>query len=276
MGTNGQNRCGHTHGWDGIVNPARLQRHNWWKQCFKFGQQTEWQVVTRLDANDAHGRLSASALTFPGNGSMSPPHDPLDLDGDETDAREAAAAEAYAEALLTEAYRQYSAAIHSYAFRLLGNQEDADDVTQEVFIRVHYRLAQLRDATKLRPWLYSIATNLCMDHLRKRARTRKIFGLAVPLEAGSGESEYGSPYDVAPPGTTSAIDGVAERDLITRTLRRMVPKYAVCLVLHSAQGLNYREIADVVGISPGAAAVRLARARDMFAHYYEEQRGEMP
>ena len=228
----------------------------------------------RLDAHGANGILSASVLTFPGSGPVSPPHDQEEFGNEETDPQEAAASEAYAEALLTEAYMQYSVAIHSYAFRLLGNQEDADDVTQEAFIKVHYRLVQLRDAARLRPWLYRIATNLCMDLLRKRSRTRRILGLSVPFEFGSSEGDGGSPQEVAQPGSTSAIDGVAERDVIVRALRRMDPKYAVCLVMHSAQGLSYREIAEILGITPGAAAVRLARARDMFGRYYEEQRGD--
>ncbi len=183
-------------------------------------------------------------------------------------------AEAQAEALLVAVYETYSTAIHSYAFRLLGNQEDADDVTQEVFIRVHGRLAQLRDPARLRPWLYRIASNLCMDHLRRRSRVRRIFGMPININPTDQEAEDGGPHDIAEPAGASGIDGVAERDHITRALRRMPPKYATCLVLHSAQGLSYREIADVLGITAGAAAVRLARARNMFGRYYEEIRGE--
>jgi RNA polymerase sigma-70 factor, ECF subfamily len=233
----------------------------------------EWQVVMRLDAN---GVLSASALAFPGGVSVSDSDDQVGLSDDAAESSNTSASELVSEALLTEAYNHYSAAIHSYAYRLLGNQEDADDVTQEAFIKVYYRLGQLRDAARLRPWLYRIATNLCMDHLRKRARTRKIFGLSVPLDTGSSDSEYTNGSEVAQPGSTTAIDGVAERDLIGRVLQRMAPKYAACLILHSAQGLNYREIAAVLGITPGAAAVRLARARTMFGRYYDEQREEKP
>lgn len=185
-----------------------------------------------------------------------------------------AASAVQAESLLTAVYLEYSVSIHSYAFRLLGNQEDADDITQEVFIRVHSRLEQLRDPSRLRPWLYRIATNLCMDQLRRRSRTRKTFGLFVTI--GSGEQDNDDSYtrEVAHPASTAAIDQVAERDHITQALRRMPPKYSTCLVLHSAQGLSYREIAEIVGISPGAAAVRLGRARDLFGRYYEEMRGE--
>ncbi len=189
-------------------------------------------------------------------------------------ARARAEAEEQTEALITAVYARHASAIHSYAFRLLGNQDDADDVTQEVFIRVHGRLEQLRDPGRLRPWLYRIATNLCMDQLRRRSRTRRIFGIAVPLDGGDDADDSSAPAQVAHPISSQAMDGVAERDHITRALRRMPPKYATCLVLHSAQGLSYREIAEALGITPGAAAVRLARARDMFGRHYEDLREE--
>lgn len=182
--------------------------------------------------------------------------------------------EAEAEALLTAVYARYATALHSYAFRLLGNAEDADDVTQEVFIRVHDRLAQLRDPARLRPWLYRIATNLCMDQLRRRSRVRRILGIAVNIDPTEQETDDLGQHEVAHPASTAGIDGVAERDHITRALRKMPPKYATCLVLHSAQGLSYREIADILGISTGAAAVRLARARDMFARCYDDLKGD--
>ena len=114
-----------------------------------------------------------------------------------------------------------------------------------------------------------------MDYLRRRARTRKIFGIAVHIDGGgSDESEETGAQTIAEPGSTLAIDSVAERDHIRLALRRMPPKYATCLVLHSAQGLSYREIAEILGITPGAAAVRLARARVMFGRCYDALRGE--
>jgi RNA polymerase sigma-70 factor (ECF subfamily) len=184
-----------------------------------------------------------------------------------------AAIETVGETLLTAVYTEFSSCIHSYVFHLLGNAEDADDVTQEVFIRAHGHLTELRDPARLRSWLYRIATNLCMDHLRRRTRQRRFFGITLPI-AGGPEDDQGTLTDIPQPGGTAMIDGVAERDHILRALRRMPAKYASCLLLHSAQGLSYREIADILGISPGAAAVRLTRARDLFAKHYEELKGE--
>jgi RNA polymerase sigma-70 factor, ECF subfamily len=178
------------------------------------------------------------------------------------------------DALLTTVYHEYSGPIHTYASRLLGSSEDADDITQEVFIRAHGHLGELRDPARLKSWLYRIATNLCMDQLRRRSRTRRIFGIAVPLGPDSDENDHSPTREVANPGSTAPIDQVAERDHIAGALRQMPPKYAVCLMLHSAQGLSYREIADILDISPGAAAVRLTRARDLFSRHYNALRGE--
>jgi RNA polymerase sigma-70 factor (ECF subfamily) len=183
------------------------------------------------------------------------------------------AIELSADALLAAVYHEYSAAIHTYAFHLLNNHEDADDVTQDVFIRVHAHLTELRDPAKLKSWLYRIATNLCMDQLRRRGRVRRVLGIALSLTPFAEDGEEQAPRGFEQPGSTAAIDGVAERDHIAQALRKMPPKYSSCLLLHSVQGLSYREIADVLGLTPGAAAVRLTRARDLFARYYEELKG---
>jgi RNA polymerase sigma-70 factor, ECF subfamily len=180
---------------------------------------------------------------------------------------------ASAESLLAQVYTEFSAPIHTYAFRLLGNQEDADDITQEVFIRAHHHLAELRDQARLKPWLYRIASNLCMDQLRKRARTRRVLGIPVALYPAGPEDDTQANLGVAQPGSTDAIEGVAERDHIAMALRKIPLKYAAPLTLHAVHGLSYREIAEALGLTPGAAAVRLTRARDLFAKAYEEIKG---
>jgi RNA polymerase sigma-70 factor, ECF subfamily len=184
-----------------------------------------------------------------------------------------AGVEISADAIFAAVYNEYSAALHTYAFHLLGNREDADDVVQEVFIRAHGHLADLRDPARLKAWLYRISTNLCMDHLRRRSRVRRVFGIPLSLTPLAEDGEQHAAYEIAQPGSTDAIDGVAERDHIARVLEKMPPKYASCLLLHSVQGFSYREIADVLGLTPGAAAVRLSRARDMFGKYYDELKG---
>src|SRR6059058_227937 len=71
---------------------------------------------------------------------------------------------------LSMLYEQFRRPIHSYIYRLLGSQEDADDVTQEVFVRACISWSGLYERNNLSAWLYRIATNLCVDLLRRRRR----------------------------------------------------------------------------------------------------------
>lgn len=164
-------------------------------------------------------------------------------------------------------YEKYKRPIHTYVYRLLGSQEDADDVTQEVFIRAFVSWQELYDHDNLSPWLYRIATNLCVDLLRRRKRiswwplVRRTSG--APFERATEDDAAYLPLD------TGGIPEVFERDHIRLALANMPEDYAIVLVLNAAQGLSYQDIATVVGISPNAAATRISRAKRMFAEQYQ-------
>lgn len=168
---------------------------------------------------------------------------------------------------LTALYEQFRRPIHSYIYRLLGNQEDADDVTQEVFVRACTSWDGLHEREHLSPWLYRIATNLCVDILRRRKRIS--WG---PLTLRSRWEEQGEAtlHDdmSAILAHSGGIPEIAEREHIQQALHSIPAEYATVLVLHAAQGIPYQEVATVVGISPNAAATRISRAKKMFAEQY--------
>ncbi len=165
-------------------------------------------------------------------------------------------------------YEQFRGPIHSYIYRLLGNQEDADDVTQEVFVRACIAWDGLYERNRLSAWLYRIATNLCVDMLRRRKRIAW-----WPLNyhrPGDERFEDGVSDDSSSQlHDSGGIPEIAERELIRHTLAKMPEEYAVALVLSVAQGIPYQEIATIVGISPNAAATRISRAKRMFAEQYQ-------
>lgn len=164
-------------------------------------------------------------------------------------------------------YEKYKRPIHTYVYRLLGSQEDADDLTQEVFVRAFVSWNDLYDHQNLSPWLYRIATNLCVDLLRRRKRiswwplTRRRTG-DQQFEQGAEEEASYLPPD------SGGIPEVFEREQIRLALANMPEEYAIVLVLSAAQGLPYQDIATIVGISPNAAATRISRAKRMFAEQY--------
>src|SRR5216683_6916132 len=116
-------------------------------------------------------------------------------------------------------YEKFKRPIHSYTYRLLGSHEDADDLTQEVFMRAYVAWNDLYDRDNLSPWLYRIATNLCVDLLRRRKRiswwplVRRTQG--APFERASEEDAAYLPPDAG------GIPEVFERDHIRLALARM-------------------------------------------------------
>jgi RNA polymerase sigma-70 factor (ECF subfamily) len=167
---------------------------------------------------------------------------------------------------LGKLYEQFRRPIHSYIYHLLGNQDDADDITQEVFVRACTSWNGLYEREHLSAWLYRIATNLCVDVLRRRKRISW-----WPL----GHRQTDDPNEEILNDEASlflsdsgGIPEIAERELIRHTLSYLPEEYAIALVLNAAQGVPYQEVAEVVGISPNAAATRISRAKRMFAEQY--------
>ena len=169
---------------------------------------------------------------------------------------------------MTMLYEHFRRPIHSYIYRMLGSLEDADDLTQEVFMRAFAAWNDLYERDNLSAWLYRIATNLCVDLLRRRKRISwwplmRRNHLDEHPEAGIDEEN-----SYLPPNT-GGIPEIAEREHIQLALASMPIEYAVALVLNAAQGISYQEIAHIVGISPNAAATRISRAKRMFAEHYQ-------
>ena len=162
---------------------------------------------------------------------------------------------------VTQLYDEFRPRIYSHSYRLLGNQQDADDVTQEVFVSAYLAWESLYARDKLSAWLYRIATNLCIDLLRQR---RRIF--CWVYEHADGVIEEDDPFRTSHSG---GILEIAEREHIQRTFAHLPKGYALPLLLNAAKGIPYQEIAIIVGISPRAAATRLTRARKLFAEEYQ-------
>jgi RNA polymerase sigma-70 factor, ECF subfamily len=153
--------------------------------------------------------------------------------------------------------------IYGMVHQLLRNQQDAEEVTQDAFIRAHRGLANFRGDSSFSTWLYQIATNLARNRYwywwrRKRDRTVS-FDQPVgddndtPLsEVFVGESE--SPEDVTV--TQELVDRIAVG------MEKLSAKHREILILRNVKNLSYEEIAAILGISVGTVKSRIARARD--------------
>jgi len=145
-------------------------------------------------------------------------------------------------------YGEYHAPIYNLCARVLGDREEAKDVTQEVFIKAFDQLPQAdAESFGLRPWLYRVATNACFNTLRSR---RKLGGGDAGLEqAASGVDEFERAQTVA---------------FVEQSLGEMNERYRTALVLKDLQGLPPEEIAEVMEVSRANADVLVHRARASF------------
>ena len=148
-------------------------------------------------------------------------------------------------------YNAYRGRIFTFLLRLARSSETADDLAQDTFLKAHRAMAGLTEDAKLLPWLYRIANNTAIDHLRRRGRFTWL-----PWVSLHGTAEE--------PRTTADHDRIPERSAIADVLATLPPENAAALLLHAIEGYSYQEIAAIQGCSLPAVRSRIARARAAF------------
>lgn len=161
-------------------------------------------------------------------------------------------------AVLVERYKD---AVQNLAYRMLGNTTEAEDVTQETFVRAYTQLATYKSAHKFSTWLLSIASHLSIDQLRRRRF------LALPLEDVP-FLEWIVDAGVSP--EQSALQG-ERQDEIQDYLQRLPAKYRAVIVLRYWHDFSYEEIASALNLTPPLVKARLHRARELLARYIHQK-----
>jgi len=146
-----------------------------------------------------------------------------------------------------ELYRTYSPRLFGLACRMVGRTE-AEDLLQDIFLTAHRKLGLYKGESSLGTWLFRLATNQCLDFLRSRGAR-----LAQLTEAIDDE-----PAAVAAAGT---MRGAVDRLDLERALANLPPGCRAVFVLHDVEGLEHREIGDMLGISDGTSKSQLHKAR---------------
>ena len=149
-----------------------------------------------------------------------------------------------------ELYRQHATRLYNLAYRMVGNADDADDLLQDVFLTACRKLDTFRGASALGTWLYRLAVNLCLDYLR--SRTGRAIQLTDPLDDEAAVSEAG--------GRGLAERTVSKMDL-ERALAQLPEGCRTAFILHDVEGLEHREVAEVMGIAEGTSKSQVHKAR---------------
>lgn len=148
-------------------------------------------------------------------------------------------------------YTLHSLRVYRTCVRVLGDPVEAEDMTQDIFLRVHDKVAHFDQRSSFSTWLYRLTVNHCLNRLRGRTLLERRFR---PLEAAS-DAEDGRR------GPQLELLKKESIDLVGRLLDRLSDEHRAIVVLRDIEGLSYREIAEVLSIPSGTVMSRLYRAR---------------
>ena len=165
------------------------------------------------------------------------------------------------EAAFRELVRRYERPVFSLIFRMVRDRETAEDLAQDSFIKVLNHIDRYRPEFKLSSWLFKIANNVAIDHLRKRhLDTISIDGSPHAMSAAEVEA---TSFDVVA-RQESALDEMQAKELgsaIERAIQRLRPEYRSCIMLRHVEGRSYEEIAATLDLPLGTVKTYIHRAR---------------
>ncbi len=165
-----------------------------------------------------------------------------------------------------ELVAEYQGKVYTLCFRYMANEEDAYDMAQETFIKAFNSLKSFQGKSRFGTWLYRVASNICLDEIRRRKRRISTISIHQPLETDDSEVEK-EIADVRP--TVEALYEQKELSLYIQTLLdQMKPEHRAVIILRDMMGLSYDEIGEVLDCSTGTVKSRLSRARTIFRNNF--------
>jgi RNA polymerase sigma factor (sigma-70 family) len=170
----------------------------------------------------------------------------------------------------------YQDMVYNTALGVVQNSEDAEDVTQEVFIQVYRSIDQFKGDARLSTWIYRITTTKALDHIRSRRR-KKRFAFITSL-FGPNDELIHEPADFQHPGVT--LDRKEQAALLFKMIEQLPDNQRIAFTLHKTEELSYQEIADVMKLSVSAVESLLFRARQnlrkLLEKYYQQNNSQEP
>lgn len=167
-----------------------------------------------------------------------------------------------ADGCFEELVRRYQRPISAYVYRMVGNYESALDLTQEIFIKVYSSLRRYRAEFKFSTWIYKIAHNSAIDHLRRNATREQ------SLLIGHEGEQFELPLECGRLSPEQESERKERRGEIESVVRALPANYRELIILRHSQDLSYEEIVDVTGLPLGTVKNRLFRAREMMRQQF--------
>lgn len=151
----------------------------------------------------------------------------------------------------------YEKRILNIALGMLGNYDDACDITQEVCIKIYNSINSFKENSSFSTWVYRITSNTCLDELRKRKKT-----ISTTVIGDEGEE-----FEIQAPDSERSIDDIVESREAVYAIRscilELAPENRIIIILRDIYGYSYEEISNILTINVGTVKSRLNRARNL-------------
>ena len=169
-------------------------------------------------------------------------------------------------AAFTTFMRSYQDMVYTTAIRLLGNPAQAEDISQEVFLKAYEHFDDLRDGQGAGGWLKTVTTNMSINHLQRYRKRWSFFSELLRRDDDGGTDE--TPVDFpAPENFFAEFDAADRREWVQAALAKLPDKQRVPLVLYHFEELSYEEIAARLGVSLSKVKTDILRARQALAQH---------
>lgn len=166
-----------------------------------------------------------------------------------------------------ELLKKYRGAIFSLVFKMVKNKEEAEDLVQETFIKAFSALASFNAKYAFSTWLFKIASNNCIDYLRKKRL--QTYSIDKPTEAKDGQIAKELPDPMVNP-EMRMIDN-ERRSIIDVAIDALPAKYRIAILMRHKEEKSYEEISEELGVPLGTVKARIFRAREKLKKHLKEQ-----
>ncbi|MBS4179101.1 RNA polymerase sigma factor SigW [Lederbergia citrea] len=152
----------------------------------------------------------------------------------------------------------YKNKVFQLCFRMLGNRHEAEDIAQEAFVRAYVNIHSFTQGRKFSTWLYRIATNLCIDRIRKK---KPDYFLDAEVAGTDGLTMYSQ---IAAEGKSpdSEVETMELQEIVQREILRLPDKYRIVIILRYIDELSLKEISEVLEMPLGTVKTRIHRGRE--------------
>lgn len=178
--------------------------------------------------------------------------------------------------------RRYQNRLFNAALRILGNSEEAEEVVQDAFVKVHQNLDRFRNQASFGAWVFKIAHNICMDVQRNRHRKRGLRVLAFDPQSTldsetTADSHTQTVSQIADPSMNPAqkLEFDEQEEVVSKALSALPEPQRTVLILFDVEGFTYQEVAEIIGSSVGTVRSRLhygrIKMRELLDPYFSQQ-----